>query len=134
MSINVTAGEVRTAAYGLTIPTGTDIDASILRLVAKAIDRLPGGRTGIEARIAASSLSESLVRGVIEDMVIRVLRNPRAIRSSSIDDFTETIDNSVSAGELYLSASEAALLTAGSDRPRVGTIRLGLAAWRVPGG
>lgn len=130
MTIDVAADEVRLAAYGLTIPDGADL--TIDRLVAKAIDRLPGGRTGIETRVAAGTLDEGLVKGVIEDMVIRVLSNPRALRSTSIDDYSETIDAAVSSGALYLSDSERALLTQ-RTRPFIGSVRIGIPAWRIPG-
>jgi len=128
----VTADEIREAAYGLTIPDGDVVNTKIDRLVAKAISRLPGGRSQIEARIAAGTLDEELTRGVIEDMVIRVLRNPRALRSTSIDDYSETIDSAVSAGELYLSDREAQLLAV-STRPFIGSVRIGIPSWRVPG-
>jgi hypothetical protein len=43
------------------------------------------------------------------------MRNPRALRQVSIDDYSETIAQAVSAGELYLSDREAALLARRAD-------------------
>ena len=47
------------------------------------------------------------VVGVCCAMVLRVLENPLGKRSETIDDYSYTIDSARSAGELYLSDSEA---------------------------
>jgi len=67
-------------------------------------------------------------------MVLRVVKNPRSLRSLGLDDFQATIDQAVSTGMLYLSDDERArLLPHGRANLQVGTIRLGLAPWRWPG-
>ncbi|MDR6861970.1 Gp19/Gp15/Gp42 family protein [Phycicoccus sp. 3266] len=132
MALQITAADVRLAAFGLTIPADNDVDGQIDRLIAKAISRLPGGAAGIQARIDAGTLDEDTVKGVVEDMVIRVLRNPGAVRSTSIDDYSETIDAAVSTGALYISPAELALLALRSQR-FFGSVRIGIPSWRVPG-
>jgi hypothetical protein len=43
-------------------------------------------------------------------MVMRVLLNPNGLRSETIDDYSYTIDTARSAGELYLTDNEIAML------------------------
>lgn len=59
----------------------------------------------------APLVSPDLVKDVMTDMIVRVLKNPDSVRSDSIDDHTTTLDMSISSGGLYLSAEEVALLT-----------------------
>lgn len=132
MSVWVTVTELRSAAYGLNVPAGTDADASLQRLLDKAEARLLAVLPSIPERVTAGTLSRDLVAGVVEDMVLRVVNNPRGIRSMSIDDYSETIDRAASSGALYLSDAERKLL-AGPGRGAVGSIRLGTPAWWVRG-
>ncbi len=64
----------------------------------------------LEARMADGRVTEGLVRRVVAAMVIRVLRNPDAIRQWQVDDASFTRDALVSAGLLYASDEEVALL------------------------
>jgi hypothetical protein len=66
-------------------------------------------------------------------MVLRVVRNPKALRSIGLDDFQAVVDNSTTTGLLYVSDDELALL-APTKRRRVGSIRIGVPAWRTPHG
>lgn len=78
-----------------------------------------------------ASRSAALVKLVIVKMVRRVLKNPEGWRvapGGSIDDYTEgggTLDNTLSTGELYVSADELAWLGARTANPRAFTIRPG---------
>lgn len=69
--------------------------------------RLPG----LSSRLTDGLISEGLVRRVVAAMVVRVLRNPDAIRQWGVDDATFTRDTLVSSGLLYVSADELALLS-----------------------
>ncbi|MFE5309705.1 hypothetical protein [Isoptericola sp. NPDC056605] len=129
----VTPASIRTAAFGITIPEGTTADAQLTALIAKAELRLVAAVPSVPSRIEEGTLDVELVQGVVEDMVLRVVRNPKALRSVGLDDFQATIDNSTSTGLLYVSPEETALL-APSSRSSVGSIRLGVPAWRLPGG
>lgn len=64
------------------------------------------------APATAPLISPELVRDVMVSMIVRVLKNPDSVRSDSIDGDTTTLDMSISSGEMYLSSSEVALLTA----------------------
>ncbi len=71
----------------------------------------------IEARITDGTLPAELVRAVESAMVLRVLRNPDGKVSETIDDYTYRRADPVSAGALYVSADELALL--GGSGPRL---------------
>ncbi len=78
----------------------------------------------LEARMSAvpPTVSAELVVGVICSMVLRVLRNPDGKRQESIDDYSWTRDNAVSAGLLYASEDELRLMAGSQSRVR--SIRL----------
>jgi hypothetical protein len=73
---------------------------------AELLARIPD----LEARVADGRVTDGLVVRVVSAMVIRVLRNPEAIRQWSVDDASFTRDNLVSSGLLYASAEEVGLL------------------------
>jgi len=134
MTYGVTAADLRAAAYGVDIPAGAAIDAQITVLITKATTRIDDAVPSLAARVLDGSVVEAVVQDVIEDMVLRVVKNPKSLRSLGLDDFQATIDQAVSTGMLYLSDDERArLLPHGRANLQVGTIRLGLAPWRWPG-
>lgn len=128
----VTPEDIREAAYGLKIPVGTTVDAQIQSLINKAAGRLDERVPSMRRRVTNALLALSVVQGVIEDMVLRVIRNPKAYRSIGLDDFQSTIDTSTSTGLLYVSADELGLLKP-RVRSRFGSVRIGIPPWRVPG-
>lgn len=132
MDIRLTAVDVRLGAVNLSVPDGSDdaIDHLIARAVALLVLQVPT----VPARVDAGTLDQAVVEGVVEDMVLRVLRNPQALRQISIDDFSATVDAAVSAGSLYVSSNELALLspsTRGGHRA-FGSVRVGVPEWRLP--
>jgi len=129
----VTPAMIRASAYGLTIPAGDAVDAQIQKLIDKAASRLDELAPSVRRRVTAGTLELVVVQGVVEDMVLRVIRNPNAYRSLGLDDFQTTIDNSTTTGLLYVSASELTLLRPRS-RSKFGSMRVGVPRWRQPGG
>lgn len=70
---------------------------------------------GIPARVALepgsdSHLSTDDVADVVVAMVERKLRNPDGLRSYSADDFDQTIDSTLSSGQIYVTEAEKASL------------------------
>lgn len=131
----VTPEGLRTAAYGLDIPEGDQVDVALSRLIEKAEERLLARIPSIPARVAAGTLRVGLVAGVVEDMILRVVSNPRGVRSMSIDDYSETLERAASSGGgLHLTQDEIDLL-AGPSRAggAFGSIRLGTPAWWLRG-
>jgi len=129
--VTVTPASLREAAFGIDIPSGMQVDEQLATLIAKAKRRLLRAAPSLPARVAAGSLDSELVAGVLEDMVLRVVSNPRGLRSMSVDDFQATIDSALSAGRLYVSDSEVAMLAPATQRPR--SIRMAIPGWRLPG-
>lgn len=128
----VTAEDIREAAFGFTIPEGAQVDGALLKLIDKAELRILARVPDLADRIAATTTSLAAVASVVEDMVLRVAANPEGKKSESIDDYSWSLDASVSSGRLYLSDEELELLIP-TTRPRsVGTIRIGVPSWRLP--
>jgi hypothetical protein len=130
----VTPQGIRDAAFGIDIPAGDVVDGQLTRLIEKAETRLNAVIPTLAGRYESGAVTEALIGGVVEDMVLRVARNPQALRSFGIDDFQAVLDNSVSTGLLRVDPSEFDLLAPGSGRPRVGSIILGVPSWRMPHG
>lgn len=78
----------------------------------------------IDTRLTAGTLDAALVRAVVSAMVLRVMRNPDGKRQESIDDYSWTRDEALSAGSLYVSDDELALLAAPKTGLTRGSIRL----------
>ena len=133
MATYADVSDVRTAGYGLTIPE--DASTAVLALINKAERRLLNRLPSIPARVAAGTLDSALVQGVVEDMVLRVLRNPDCLRSWSIGggDYSATIDQVVSSGHLYVTDEEFDLLSgASTGARRAQPVRTVVPAWRLP--
>jgi hypothetical protein len=66
---------------------------------------------GLPQRVTSGELPNDVVKAIVAAMVIRVLRNPEAIRSWTVDDASFTRDTALSAGLLYATPDELALLS-----------------------
>jgi hypothetical protein len=86
----------------------------------------------IDARVAAfatpapgvTPIDPDIVTDVVANMVARVLRNPEGVKAEAIGPTSTTYYSNVSAGYLFLTSDEAAML-APAPRPSIGTIRAG---------
>lgn len=123
---------IREQAFGISIPVGDAYDTALDALAAKAQRRLFAIDKTIPVRLDNGTLDVELVRDVIVDMVLRIVKNPNAYRSVSIDDFQATIDQAVSAGALYPTADELALLAGARARATGRSMRMHLPRWRLP--
>ena len=86
-----------------TVVADTRLDDAWAHLLAK--------RPTLEADITAGTVSEANAIRVVSDMVIRLMKNPDGKRSETIDDYSYTRDELVSAGMLYVTDAELADLT-----------------------
>lgn len=82
----------------------------------------------LAAEVASGRYPVGVVRAVLCAMVIRVLRNPDGVRTWAVDDYSQTRDQSVSAGALYLSTDEMTLMSASLGNRRPGAFSI------TPGG
>ncbi|MGO2938137.1 MAG: hypothetical protein ACTICQ_11250 [Glutamicibacter arilaitensis] len=77
--------------------------------------RLLVPRPDLEQHLADGTVSLESVASAMISMIIRVLKNPDSVRqlAKSYDDWSrsQTFDNSVSTGELYVNEHELALVT-----------------------
>ena len=137
LAIYAYPSDIRDAALGVIIPP--DADVALERLIAKATERIRNAVPGVDTRVSTGALSADTVRGVIEDMVLRVARNPNGYRQVSLDDYVRMLDKAISSGKLYLADDERDLLMTKSASPstrpsRIGSMRLAVPAYRLPGG
>lgn len=91
-------------------------EASILPgLSTQAWIRLLVPRPALEADMAEGTVKPESVASAMISMLVRVLKNPDSVRqlSKSYDDWSrsQTLDSSVSTGELYVNEHELALVT-----------------------
>lgn len=130
----VTAFDVREAAYGLTIPEGGEADTAIEKAIRKAEVRILERFPNLPERVEGGKPALDVVQGVIEDMVLRVMRNPNGYRQVTLDDYSRTIDSAVSTGLLILTDAEAALLAPPRPKQRraIGSVRIATPRWRLP--
>lgn len=127
----VDAADIRMAAYGTRIPA--DADPAITRLIQKAMQRITEEVPNLDARMSAELVAQATLDDIVEDMVVRVVKNPNGYRQVGIDDFQATIDTTLSSGGLYLSEEERIRLAGKPKRRRIGSARLNLPIWRQPG-
>ena len=108
-------------------------DDALLRLWERATRELARVVPRLSQRLSAGDVDPEDVSDVLNAMIMRVLRNPIGARSVSVDDAQVTLDQTLSAGELYVSAAEIATLSpAISGRRRMGTIQLGMSEYQIP--
>lgn len=91
---------------------------------------LQGDVPGLPARMAldpdaATWLDPDLVVQVLSAMVERKLRNPDGLRAFTIDDVVNTVDATLSTGQLYSTPAERARLSVPVPRGGLFSIPLG---------
>jgi hypothetical protein len=79
----------------------------------------------LEDRMTSGAVTGPLASFVVSSMVLRVLRNPNGVRQWSVDDYSETRDNAVSSGALYVAPGEVDLLTGRANPQRRGAFSVG---------
>lgn len=77
-------------------------------LLEEATALLAVASPGVRERAAASLDAATAIRSVVVSMVLRVLKNPDAIRQFAIDDYSQTRDQVASSGLLYATPEELA--------------------------
>lgn len=119
--------DIRDAAYGLELPSAD----ALVRLIAKAEDRLLARVPTIPARVADGSLRVELVRGVVEDIVLRVVRNPDGHSSEQPGPFSFRLDRAVASGRVEVTPQDVATLSPRAT-PAVGVVQLVVPLTRTP--
>lgn len=76
---------------------------------------LHGKAPGLDARVASDVLDRGLVKDVIVEMVLRVLRNPSGFRSESDGDYSYSRDTQVASGRLVVTDDDLETLGYGSS-------------------
>ena len=83
----------------------------------------------LPARIEADAVDMTLVKQAIVSAVIRVLNNPKGVRSAGVDDGQVTIDVEQSSGRLYIHEDDVADLKPSWALSGMYTVPLGVPYW-----
>lgn len=108
------------AYWGRTLDAGQQAQANDLAAAASGIirDEFPT----IDERIALGQIAATTVSYIASQMVIRVLRNPEAIKQESVGGESVTLADGAVSPDLWLMPGERARLR--RRRTRVGSMRL----------
>ncbi|MCO1338084.1 hypothetical protein BJH93_04120 [Kocuria polaris] len=92
--------------------------------------RLLDAAPALDDDLQAGTITEDAAKSAMISMIVRVLKNPESVRqlSKSYDDWSksQTMDSSVSTGELYVNEHEFGLVTPISDVPDYNVYVMGL--------
>ncbi len=77
----------------------------------------------VDSRIADGTLDAALVRGIVVDMVLRVMRNPEGVRQRTVGGVSVTLADDDLFGRLGITDQEVALLMP-AGATAFGSIRL----------
>jgi hypothetical protein len=125
----LTFEELVDAAFGIDIPEISR--RSVERLIEKAETKILNRVPGLEARIAAGTVSDDTMRGVVEDIVLRVVRNATGLSGeSTAGGFSRQFDRLAASGRIEVLREDVKDLM--PARRRVGSVRIGLPDWRMP--
>lgn len=114
------------AVYEQEIPAGARkrVDLLLRKAQARLLARVPS----IRARLDAGSLEPVLVRGALEDIVLRVLRNPNGYSMEQAGEFAYRIDRAVASGRIQITDEDVAPLLPPAARRPAGSIRVSVPA------
>ena len=114
MTTYATVAEVRTL-HG---PMTDEQTATATDLLVRASAMLRGRVPGMDARIDAGTLDPVLASTAVVGMVLRVLANPRGVKSTSAGPYSTTWDSAVMSGLLQVRDEDLALV---AEAPRAGS-------------
>lgn len=94
---------------------------------------------GLDDGLAAGTVDAVLVRKVLRDAVLRVLRNPSGVTTQVVGPESATFSGLASRAEVGFTPAELAMITpavegVSVDGQVIGSFRLGRADWCAPGG
>lgn len=124
--IEVTSGDIA----GVWRPLSTAEAALVPGLSSQAWIRLLNAASALDDDLQADRVTEDEAKSAMISMIIRVLKNPDSVRqlSKSYDDWSksQTLDSSVSTGELYVNQHELGLVTPLAEVPDYNVYVIGL--------
>ncbi len=94
--------------FGTLTPAQEGLAKALLRAASKLVR---AQYPLVDTQIRDGILDAEVVALAVTNMVLRVLRNPRGLRSQSIGPFSYTYDTQLAAGELVVGANEQAALS-----------------------
>lgn len=125
----VTPEEVRALAFGITIED--DQLDSLKSPIAHAERKIRTRRDlQVEQRVAKGTLDMETVRGVVLDMVLRVVKNPWGVQSDGTGSVSNSYFRGAASGAIELLDEDVEALK--PKQSSFGTMGVKVPAWRVP--
>ena len=125
----VTPEEIRSVAYGLFL--GEDEAAELEGPIRFAENKILAKKAlRVEQRLRAGTLDVETVKGVVIDMVLRVVKNPGGVQSDSLGSSSTSYFRGAASGVIELLDEDIEILR--PRQKRVGMIRVGVPSWRIP--
>lgn len=103
----------------LTPQETTNAEAWLVDAWEEVLGKVPN----LQARVASGQLRDGQIVRVVAAMVVRVLRNPEALKAWQVDGDSFTRDNLVASGLLFISDEEISLL-AGTTTSKAGAFTI----------
>lgn len=100
----------------------TPAQEQVAVVLLRRASELVRSRFDVDTLMASGRLNRGVVALAVTNMVLRVLRNPKSLRSQTIGPFSRTFDTTHATGFLSITAAEEAMFT-----PKT------LAVWTPPG-
>lgn len=121
--------EIRGVAFNLFL--SEDDDEALARLVAFAEDKILS-RKGLRVgdRLRTGALDRDTVRGVVIDMVLRVVKNPGGVQSDSLGSSSTAYFRNAASGAVELLKEDIEQLK--PAQRKFGTMRVSVPGWRIP--
>ena len=121
--------DIRGVAFGLYL--SDDDDDALAKLVKFAEDKILSRRgLRVAERLASGALDPDMVRGVVTDMVLRVIKNPGGVQSDSLGSSSTAYFRNAASGAVELLEEDIEILK--PTPRRFGTMRVGVPGWRIP--
>ena len=121
--------DIRGVAFGLYL--SDDDDEALAKLVKFAEDKILSRRgLRVAERLASGALDPDMVRGVVTDMVLRVIKNPGGVQSDSLGSSSTAYFRNAASGAVELLEEDIEILK--PTPRRFGTMRVGVPGWRIP--
>ena len=125
----VTPAEIQSVAYGLFI--GDDKLEALAGPIRFAENKVLAKKSlRVAERLRNGTLDIETVRGVVVDMVLRVVKNPGGVQSDSLGSSSTAYFRNAASGAVELLDEDIEVL---QPRPRqIGMMRVGIPSWRLP--
>lgn len=124
----VTAEQIQDIAFGFTI--SDDELPAVTNLILKAENKLIARVPSLPRRVETGAVSKDTVRGVVEDIVLRVIRNPEGADREGVGGVSTSYSRLTGSGVIEILREDLKDLL--PKTRNMGSISVKVPAWRLP--